>query len=148
MRFRPAWVYIDGIRDFADFFCQKTFEDPQVAARACVVVQETLENAVKYSTRNSTDTLELVISATNQEIEFSVTSPPDHEHLQALRAELSRLNDTEPEVAFIAALERAEQAPDASARLGLARMRYEGDVELSVEDTPDGRIKFCARGSL
>ena len=49
MRFRPAWAYIDGIREFGRFFCQTTFGTQELADRACVVIQETLENAVKYS---------------------------------------------------------------------------------------------------
>jgi hypothetical protein len=30
----------------------------------------------------------------------------------------------------------------------LARMRYEGGVELTLHDEPDGRIRFTARGKL
>jgi hypothetical protein len=148
MRFRPAWTYIDGVRDFGEFFCRTTFEDPEIAARACVVIQETLENAVKYSSNNPSDELELVIAASRTSIEFSVTSPPDRAHLDTLRAELETLNRTDPEQAFMAALMRAQREPEASARLGLARMRYEGGVELTLHDTADGRIRLTARGKL
>lgn len=148
MRFRPAWSYIDGIREFGEFYCRTTFDDPEVAARACVVIQETLENAIKYSTDNATDELQLVIAASTHHIEFTVTSPPDRTHLDKLKAELAQLYQTDPEGAFLAALQRAEREPNASARLGLARMRYEGRVELAVQDTSDGRIRFVARGQL
>ena len=59
MRFRPAWAYIDGIREFGKFFCQTTFGTQELADRACVVIQETLENAVKYSTNSDDSELEL-----------------------------------------------------------------------------------------
>ncbi len=148
MRFRPAWTYIDGIREFGEFFCRTTFEDPEIADRACIIIQETLENAVKYSSGDSSNELELVIKATSSLIEFSVISTPNREHLDALQLELRQLNDMDPEAAFMAALQRAEREPNASARLGLARMRYEAAVELLLEDTQDGRIRFTARGKL
>jgi hypothetical protein len=148
MRFRPAWTYIDGIRDFGEFFCRTTFADPEVAARACIVIQETLENAIKYSQHDTSDELELMISTSRTKIEFSVTSPPERLHLDKLRAELELLNRTDPEQAFLAALERAQRQPEESARIGLARMRYEGEVELTLHDAPDGRIRFTARGKL
>ena len=148
MRFRPAWTYIDGIRDFGEFFCRTTFADSDVADRACVVIQETLENAIKYSSKDPDSELELVICASEKNIEFSVTSKPDNIHLDSLKLELDRLNHLNPEQAFISALERAQREPDASARLGLARMRYEGGVELRLAEEPDGRIRFTAAGKL
>jgi hypothetical protein len=148
MRFRPAWTYIDGIRDFGEFFCRTTFAESDVADRACIVIQETLENAIKYSSPEPDSELELVICASPHHIEFSVTSKPNHAHLQSLKDELERLRMVDPEQAFIAALERAQREPEASARLGLARMRYEGGVELKLSDAPDGRIRFTAAGRL
>jgi len=148
MRFRPAWTYIDGIRDFGEFFCRTTFSDPGVADRACVVIQETLENAVKYSSTRIDNELELVISASEKRIEFSVVSKPDNTHLESLKLELARLNEMDPEQAFVSALERAQREPEASARIGLARMRYEGGVELRLREEADGRIRFTAIGNL
>jgi len=148
MRFRPAWVYINGIRDFGEFFCRTTFPDPEVAARACVVIQETLENAIKYSLDDNSDELELEISASKTKVEFSVTSSPDRLHLDQLKAELNLLRQADPEAAFVAALERAQREPDASARLGLARMRYEGGVELFISEVGNSRIRFTAIGQL
>jgi hypothetical protein len=148
MRFRPAWVYLDGIRDFCEFFCRTTFGDSAVADRASVLVQETLENAIKYSSSNSESELELMISAGVKRIEFSVTSTPDSSHLDSLKAELARLNDMDPEEAFLAALERSQTEPDASARIGLARMRYEGGAKLRLKEEADGRIRFMAIGAL
>ena len=60
MRFRPAWAYIEGIREFGRFFCETTFGTTDVAERARVVIQETLENAVKYSTTGEDSELELM----------------------------------------------------------------------------------------
>ncbi|MGH7437569.1 MAG: hypothetical protein ACRENE_17975, partial [Polyangiaceae bacterium] len=61
MRFRPAWAYIDGIREFGRFFCEVTFGTSELAERARLVLQEALENAVKYSTDSAESELELSI---------------------------------------------------------------------------------------
>jgi hypothetical protein len=48
----------------------------------------------------------------------------------------------------MAAFERASKEPDASARLGLARVRYEGGVELAMSEQEGGRICITASGKL
>jgi hypothetical protein len=148
MKFRPAWTYIEGIRAFGAFFCRTTFADSILAERACVVIQETLENATKYSSPDEQGEIELTISASGSRIEFSVVSAPDLQHLGTLLVELEQLRKTDPEAAFIAAMMRAQREPESSARLGLARMRYEAGCELTVEDVPGGRIRFKAIGVL
>jgi hypothetical protein len=148
MRFRPAWAYIDGIREFGRFFCHTTFGAPELAERAMVVLQETLENAVKYSTKAPDGELELVIESDGHKIAFSVTSMPDAKHLQSLRDELTGIHALDPEKAYLAAFERASKDPDASARLGLARMRYEGGVELSLKEEANGRLRVTATGKV
>jgi hypothetical protein len=148
MRFRPAWAYIDGIREFGRFFCETTFRNSDAAERARVVLQETLENAVKYSTSGPESELELSISARGEELEIAVTSLPEPEHLGALKDEIDRINKTDPAQAYIEAIERAAEAPGGASRLGLARMRLEGNVKLSVEDSEGGRIRVTARGML
>jgi hypothetical protein len=148
MRFRPAWAYIDGIREFGRFFCQATFGTQELADRACVVIQETLENAVKYSTDSDDSELELSIESDGSNIEFSVSSLPEARHLDNLRQELSGLYALDPEQAYLAAFMRASNEPDAPARLGLARIRYEGGVDLSMREETGGRIRITAAGKL
>jgi hypothetical protein len=148
MRFRPAWAYIDGIREFGRFFCKTTFGTEELAERACVVIQEALENAVKYSTDSPNGELELKIQTVGTTIEFSVSSLPDPAHAARLRRELTGLHAMEPEVAYLAAFQRASDEPDAAARLGLARIRYEGNVELSLTEEFGGRIRITAVGKV
>ena len=148
MRFRPAWAYIDGIREFGRFFCETTFGTPELAERARVILQETLENAVKYSTDAPDSELEVRISADAKRIEFSVASTPDPAHMATLRSELDSMSKLAPEEAYLAAFVRAAGDPDAASRIGLARIRYEGNVELSLSEESGGRIRITAAGSL
>ena len=147
MRFRPAWAYIDGIREFGRFFCKTTFGTEELAERACVIIQETLENAVKYSSNSADSELELKIQAEGERIVFSVSSLPDPAHAARLRSELSGLHSLDAEKAYLAAFQRASDEPDAAARLGpRARIRYEGNVELSLKEEGGGRIRITRRG--
>jgi hypothetical protein len=148
MRFRPAWGYIDGIREFGRFFCETTFGTPELAERARVVIQEALENAVKYSTNAPDSELEFLIQSDGTNIEISVSSMPDAAHVQRLKAELSELRSLDPEQAYLAAFLRASKEPHESGRLGLARIRYEGGVELSMQEQDGGRIRVTATGKL
>jgi hypothetical protein len=148
MRFRPAWAYIDGIREFGRFFCATTFGTPELAERARLVIQEALENAVKYSTKSDESELELLIQSDGDNIEISVSSVPDVEHLERLKADLSDIRSLDPEQAYLAAFLRAAHEHESSSRLGLARIRYEGGVELSMHEQEGGRIRITATGKL
>ena len=123
-------------------------ELPDLAERACVIIQETLENAIKYSRKGPNTELELSIVAEHGKIEFSVSSLPDPGHVRNLRSELIGLDKLDPEEAYLAAFLRAAREPDTTGRLGLARIRYEGNAELSLKDEGGGRIRITARGRL
>lgn len=146
LRFRPAWAYIDGVREFCRFFCEATYQQQDIAERARLVLQETLENAVKYSTPGDLSELELEIHADRESFKLSITSRPDPRHLQTLKNELSHLRLLDPEAAYISAFVRAANEPDAPARLGLARMRYEARFELHLDEQADGRVRITAVG--
>jgi hypothetical protein len=141
-----VWTYIDGVRRFVDEFCRATSEDEELAVRARLAVQEALENAVKYSLSGPSNELELTMSADASGLEIAVESTPDPSHLDALRQELTELYRSAPEAAYIAAFERAAHNPGASARLGLARIRYEGQMDLALLEMGDGRVRMSVKG--
>lgn len=149
LRIRPVWAYIDGVRELGRFICQKALDDSLVAERATLVLQETLENAVKYSAGGPMPDLEVSIAVDSSRLEISVTSRPDPDHVPLLIAEVARVSSLDPYEAYLAAFRRAAAAAaDAPTRLGLARVRYEGNVELRVRDEGDGRFRVTAQGPL
>jgi hypothetical protein len=148
VRFRPAWIFIEAIREFGKFFCSATFERRELSDKAQVMIQETLENAVKYSDRDALSELELVMTADGKELQVSVCSLPSVGHRESLRKELDSLYQQDAEQAYRAAFERAAKDPQAGARLGLARLRYECGAELSISEEEGGRIRVTARAVL
>ena len=148
IRFRPVWAYIDAVREFGRVFCETTFPARKIAERVRVVIQEALENAVKYSVQGDRSELEVLIRSDGQQIEISVESTPDAEHLDTLKAELETLYSKPPQEAYLAAFERAATSKRRAARLGLARIRFEGGVDIAMHEEPGGRIRLTASGAL
>lgn len=148
LSFRPIWAYIDGVRELGRFFCEKTFKQPELAERAQVVLQETLENAIKYSSLDKNTELALEIASDGAELQISTLSHPDPAHLVTLREEIEMLRMFDPEAAFIAAFARAAREPGAPAKLGLARLRFESQFELRVTEEPGGAVRVTAVGKL
>jgi hypothetical protein len=146
---KPAWAYIDGVGELGRFFGSTKFPDADVGDRMRIVVHEALENAVKYSAPDADDDVSLAISTDGSSIEVAVTSRPRPEHLAQLRAELDELYTRPAEEAYVAAMARAASRPASEgARLGLARMRLEGRVDLSIETLQAERIRLVCRGPL
>ncbi|MGH7435251.1 MAG: hypothetical protein ACRENE_06225, partial [Polyangiaceae bacterium] len=81
-------------------------------------------------------------------LEIAISSLPDAAHVARLRSELSDIHSLNPEQAYLAAFLRAANDPEAESRLGLARIRYEGGVELSLQEQEGGRIRVTATGKL
>jgi anti-sigma regulatory factor (Ser/Thr protein kinase) len=149
VRFRPAWAYLDGVREFCRFFCATTFDDEEVAERLQVVVQEALENAVRYSKTQGAD-LEVSIESHGNDIEVTVESEPAPGHIERLREELAQLRTMTPEQAYASALQRAADASVEGLRgFGLARIVYEGRMDLTLTELPDSpRIRLSAGGKV
>jgi hypothetical protein len=88
------------------------------------------------------------MSMDGKELEISVCSSPSPQHYGTLKVELENLYAQDAEQAYLAAFERAARDPEASAKLGLARLRYECGAKLSVAEEGEGRIRVTARAEL
>jgi len=144
---RPCWAFIAGVRELGHSLCEAAFPDTRVAERVRLILQEALENAVKYSVKESDAPLELCISTTGAEVEIRILSVPEHLHLDELRRELEWLASLEPEQAYAEAFRRAAAHPEQPARLGLARMQLEGKMQIRLEEK-SGKIELVARGPI
>ena len=148
VKLRPLWAYIDGVREFGRFFCDRTFTQPGVAERARLVLQETLENAVKYASPSEDNRLELEIASDGSELQISTLSQADPKHLRALREEIDMQRRFNPEAAFLAAFARAAYEPDAPSGLGFARMRFESRFDVQISEEGGGNVRVTAIGAL
>jgi anti-sigma regulatory factor (Ser/Thr protein kinase) len=149
MRFRPTWGYIDGIREFCGQFCTTAGSDDGFAERVQLVVQELLENAVKYSNERLAPDVEFEFSLAENGPDFTIAAV-NHgtsEMVELLQNEIATMTAMEPQQAYNFALRRAVRSGHKVNRLGIARMRCDGQVELSATTMHDGRIRVQARGT-
>lgn len=98
-----------------------------------MVTWELLENAVKYG-RSRSDPVTLAIEEHDDRVVVSVGNAVDEASRQviSLEQQLTWLGGfADPAEAYLAALQRVYDQPDASPRLGLARVAYEGGCSVT-----------------
>jgi hypothetical protein len=118
-----------------------------VAERAILVAQELLENAVKYGDVTGEIELDLRLEENGRMFEIHVSNDAVASRVDILEKELRRLEALEPAAAFEAAMQRAKSSRNGGAMIGLARIRDEGAVDLTLHI--DGRrVEVVARGKV
>ncbi|HVJ16104.1 MAG TPA: DUF6272 family protein [Polyangiaceae bacterium] len=141
------WRHVDGIRKFCDSFTAASFDNRTLGERVGVVIHELTENAIKYSRAGDSAELELSISHENDRIEVVVANSPAPEHVTALQSIFEKLCAAPAEEAYVAAMRRAATLPEGQSGLGLARIRHDCDVELSLSIEND-LARITAKGKL
>lgn len=146
MRLKPEWAYIEEVREFCRSFCDRNFDDTEVAERVRMVIQELLENAMKYSVDNGVSKLELDIKRDPSELRIAVSNQARASHRDRLAQQISEVSAKDPQVAYLEAMQRSATLEGSESQLGLARMRFEGRVELSLHEA-DGWVTIVATGT-
>ncbi len=143
LRFKPLWLYVDALRDFCGFFAKSSFEDERLGQRVGLVVHELVENAIRYGDEGE---LELRIERNGASVSVLVANTATDDRAARLREVFQNLTSQSPVDAYQTALQRAPRLPQTESGLGLPRVRYEGQVELSLDTTP-GRVCIIAQGA-
>ena len=143
LRFRPLWLYVDQVREFCGFFARATFGADEVGERVGIVVQELVENAIRYGDERD---LELLLERNGPRIEITVANTTSEERAIVLQQFLAALIQLPPEQAYSQALAESVTRPASQSGLGLARVRYEGQCDIELERMP-GRVRITARGA-
>jgi anti-sigma regulatory factor (Ser/Thr protein kinase) len=133
LRMRPPWVFVDEIRRFVESFCACACPGQTREAQVALAVHELMQNAIPQA-------------GGDDRIEIAVSNPCSEEQFQELLTRIERLN-SEPD-ALRSYLRAMTEAPALTrGGLGLARVRFEAQLELSV--LREGRrVTVLARGLL
>jgi len=142
LRFKPLWLYVDAVREFCGFFARTTFDDEGLGQRVGLIVHELIENAVRYGDEKE---LEVRLERCDGEIVVCVINTTSEERASKLREVFDHLSTLSPAAAYTRALRHAATLPRAESGLGLPRVRYEGNVDLTLDTSP-GRVSITARG--
>lgn len=131
VQFRPVWAQISPLQQYVQTWVSA--QAPKLSARTELVLQELLENAVKYGDRSSNVKMELRIDGGRQGVELKVSNKAHPKRMALLKQELESMSTAEgAKDAFSRALERAKSLPPGISKLGLARIVTEAEVDLKI----------------
>jgi anti-sigma regulatory factor (Ser/Thr protein kinase) len=145
LRMKPPWVFVDEIRRFVESFCACACPGETREAQVALAVHELMQNAIPHAGGDSVD-LTLQVDPVGDRIEIAVSNPATDEQFADFRGRLDRINlEPDPLQSYLRAM--AEAPMNQRGGLGLARIRFEAQLELSI--TREGnRITVLARGRL
>jgi anti-sigma regulatory factor (Ser/Thr protein kinase) len=145
LRMKPPWVFVDEIRRFVESFCACACPGQTREAQVALAVHELMQNAIPHAGGESVD-LTLQVDPIADRIEIAVSNPATAEQFQEVKNRLDRINgEPDPLQSYLRAM--AEAPMNQRGGLGLARVRFEAQLDLSI--TREGnRITVLAWGRL
>ncbi|GEJ56503.1 ATP-binding protein [Anaeromyxobacter diazotrophicus] len=143
LRMCPVWVFVDEVRHFVESFCACAGVSPERESQLALATHELMQNAITHSTSACIE-LRLAIDAGRDAVEVSLTNDCSPGAPEALRSRLAALQAEPPLASY---LHTMAADPRARGGLGLARVRYEAQLELDVT-TEAGRLTVKAFGQL
>jgi len=130
LRFGPRWTYISCVRKFLSSFFLIGLSDKERAEQISMAASELLENAIKYSSEESSH-LRVAVARRDGVIDLVVENPAEPDQINVLRREFALISAAEPEEIYLKRMEEAAKAGGQS-RLGLIRIRYEAGARLQL----------------
>lgn len=145
LKMKPPWVFIDEIRRFVESFCACASLESGREAQLALAVHELMQNAVPHSQGRHVD-LELEMDPAQDAISVKVSNPCTDQAFAVLDERLRRMN-SEPDALRHYLRIMKESPATARGGLGLARIRFEGQLELSAQREGD-RVTVTGTGPL
>ena len=132
VRFAPQWEKIEPLRQYAVTACGG--HGDRIADRVGIVLQELLENAVKYGDAVGTVEVQMTISSLRKMAEVRVINRAQPSRIALLKKEYESIQGQRDAAnqAFARALQRLQRLPQGSTMLGLARIATEASLTLEV----------------
>jgi len=145
LRMKPPWVFVDEIRRFVESFCSCACPGQLREAQVALAVHELMQNAIPQAGGEDVD-LTLQVDPLANRIEIAVSNPCSDDQFHDLLSRVERLN-SEPDALRSYMKAMAESPSNTRGGLGLARIRFEAQLELSV--LREGRrVTVLGRGLL
>jgi hypothetical protein len=144
LSFRPNTVLVSSVRRFvADIW--EAWLSPELTSEVALASHELLENAVQYSSDGETEVhIEIEMLGNDQIVCIRTRNAASPENLDVLRAAFAELEAaTDPDAYYQAMMRRTAKRTDGSG-LGLARIRAETGLSMSL-DISDDQVSISAR---
>jgi anti-sigma regulatory factor (Ser/Thr protein kinase) len=146
LRMKPPWVFIDEIRRFVESFCACACTGANRESQLALAVHELMQNAVPHA-RGEEVELDLEVHPAEGRVSVRVTNECPDEEYASLRARVDAMY-REPDALRDYLRTMKEQPTTARGGLGLARVRFEAQMDIRVRRPTADRITVEAEGPL
>ncbi|SRR6266568_624205 len=143
LRMVPVRVFVDEVRRFVQSFCACAGVGREREGQLALATHELIQNAITNGICEDIE-LRLAIDAAADQVEVSLTNTCAPGQAERLQVRLAKLQAEEPLAGYVHAMADDPKAPGG---LGLARIRYEAQLELEVIESGD-RLTVSAKGKL
>jgi hypothetical protein len=132
LQLQPQPRMVSIIRKFIEESFENMVDDADAVHRVSLAVHELLENAAKYAVGDKTG-LTVKFEANGTAVRIKLTNKTTPEHVARLRACIGAIQAAADPFGHYRNLMRGTSGIDAESGLGLARIRAEGELNLSLE---------------
>ncbi len=132
LQLRPQSRMVSIVRRFVEESFEKVVGDPHAVFRVSLAVHELLENAAKYAVGDRTG-LSVHFEARGERASIKLTNQTTPEHIERLRICIAEIQASSEPILLYQKMMRRTCGIQAESGLGLARIRAEGELDLSLE---------------
>ena len=143
LKFGPKWTYISTVRTFVENFMAISLENKKKAGIIAMSVNELIENAIKYSDIEGIQ-IKFQIISNEKKIYVHVANHTTAEEENNLNIILSEINSLPPLEAYMNRMKASLDSLNNKSAIGLARIRYESNAEISHTFGDDGFVNVHA----
>jgi len=132
LQIQPRSRMVSIVRRFVEESFEKLVGDPDAVFRVSLAVHELLENAAKYAIGDKTN-LSVHFESDGPSASIKLTNETTPEHIVRLRACIDEIQASTEPLALYQTLMRRTFGIQEESGLGLARIRAEAELDLSIE---------------
>ena len=132
LQIQPQPRMVSIVRRFVEESFEKLVGDPEAVFRVSLAVHELLENAAKYAVGDKTG-IAVHFESNGRAASIKLTNQSTPEHIARLRASIQEIQSSREPLALFQSLMRRTDGVQKESGLGLARIRAEGELDLSLE---------------
>lgn len=131
MRLDAQWRFIDDIRRLVESFCTAAATDAEEGGAVALAAHELVQNAIANASTPSIE-LELAVDPAAHGVRLAITHDCAPERVARLRTRLDKLYaHADALQGYLASM---AEDPDGHGGLGLARVRYESGLDLTMDE--------------
>jgi hypothetical protein len=130
LQLSPAWEHVNATREYLVSVLSHTLGDSAVASQIALAAHELIENAIKYSASDKSK-IRIHVEERSGSMLVTVENDARRQDISSLVSEISAVADAkDPMEYYRTKIELAVKRTDGRACLGLARIRFESQMQI------------------